>query len=388
MINQKTRKKIYDLWSEGYSSRHICEKLGWPKTRKSTVNDIISKDRKDGNFEFIAARQAKQIRTLQVKNTTLRRLHRYNVDETQYQDDMLSGIDKAAKRIAKSKNNNRFPPFVTNKDAEIATLEVLISDLQIGKVTEDYNTRVAEQRIIEYGRSIYQTLSSPKYIFEKVVIGLMGDLVEDHMKHGIQSAISTDNGLSEQISNAMYCLWDYIIKPIAMTGVKVDLVCVAGNHGSSQHKGMDMFKAGRYSYDYAIYKGLEKFCEIAGYNNVDFDIPEGVFGLHHIYGKAVLYEHGYFNNATEKSMGDQLKKRSEQIKEYIEYFRIGDMHHLISYNCGKMILNGAFFGNDTSGTEYSGILGFSAIPAQAMMVHCPQEEDRKNTIREFIPVQL
>ena len=227
-----------------------------------------------------------------------------------------------------------------------------------------------------------------KYDLERIVFASLGDIVEDHMKHGVQSATSTDSGLAEQMANAIEYMWKYVIQPLAVLGVPMEVMCIAGNHGSSQHKGMDMYKAGLFSYDYVIYKTLEGYCEAAGFNHVTFTIPEGVFGYTTIYDHYVVYEHGYFNSATEKSMEDQLKKRGQQIKKYVEYFRCGDMHHLCSYDNHKMVLNGAFFGTDTTGVEYSGILGFNSVPSQAVMFHTDNKIVGRNTVKEFISIQV
>jgi hypothetical protein len=157
-----------------------------------------------------------------------------------------------------------------------------------------------------------------------------------------------------------------VLNPLFKLGIKVDVMCIAGNHGSSQHKGMDMFKAGLFSYDYTIYKTFELLAKSCGYNHVQFIIPEGVFGYLNIYGNYAVYEHGYFNSSTEKSMSDQMKKRGQQIKKHVEYFRCGDKHHACSYDTHRIVLNGAFFGVDEGGVEYSGladITGYGYITA-------------------------
>ena len=83
-------------------------------------------------------------------------------------------------------------------------------------------------------------------------------------------------------------------------GIPVEFVGIAGNHGSSQHKGMDIYKAGLYSYDYAIYTALKQLAKVGKYTNIEFNIPHGAFGHAEIYGNTIIYEHGYFNSSTEK----------------------------------------------------------------------------------------
>lgn len=420
MIKKSIINQIYQLSDSGLSSRKICAELGWPRSKKSTINDILRrrtyKDDAVGEYtkdinldkdavdkDWKIANLAMRLRNAQRRNTQLNAIVRGTVDPVDKFPTLLAGIKEAVENIKAEPCANE---STTNKQAKIlkstftgdligggiatpenATLEVLVSDWQIGKLAQGYNKQAAKLELCEYGNKITAKLDDPAYEYDRVVVALLGDLVEDHLKHGVESAVSTDCGLAEQIQLAITHLWNYIIRPIACYGIPVEVNCVAGNHGSSQHKGMDMFKAGLYSYDYPIYKTLELLCQNTGYDNVTFNIPEGVFATTEIYGKTVLYEHGYLNGATEKSMSDQMRMRGQQVKKYIEYFRIGDMHHVVSYDCGKMVLNGAFFGADNEGTEYSGVMGFSAIPAQVMMVHT-ESCGNGNTVKEFIPVQF
>ena len=87
-------------------------------------------------------------------------------------------------------------------------------------------------------------------------------------------------------------------------------------------------------------------------------------------------------------MEDQRAKRSKQLKRHVEYFRVGDMHHVCNYDCGKLVVNGAFFGVDTEGHEYSGVLGFSSVPAQVVMIHTNTDSIGKSTVKEFIQIQV
>lgn len=379
---------------------------------KTTINDFLSKkthhsfwealegfieDEGDGedigllcdSADKDVANLAKRLRTAQRTNTQLRRALNGRTDTTQHLSDMLAGVERATRALNVEKG---IPKKTTDKHAqkrEDAVAEILFSDYQIGKVGQHYNSKLAEMAIKRYSNKVLSKLvDQDKYNFTKIVIGSIGDLVEDHLKHGVQSATSTDSGLSEQMANAISHMWKYIIKPIGDLGIPVEVICIAGNHGSSQHKGMDMFKAGLYSYDYTIYKALEGYCDVIGFDHVKFVIPEGCFGYTTIFGRLAVYEHGYFNSCTEKSLEDQCKKRGQQLKRHVDYFRCGDMHHLCNFDNGRLVVNGAFFGTDTEGVEYSGILGFSAIPAQVMMVHTDEKSLGRNTVKEIYNIQV
>lgn len=393
--------------AKGTGSRKIAQELG---CGKSTVNAYYSRyletnttgsTEDESGFDvnldilcqhpdFSVSNLAKRLRAAHRTNTQLRRIQREINDADTYFEDLLCGIEKATSSVVVSKPVSRTKLFKT-KEQESGVIEVLFSDWQIGKIAQHYNTEIAIKAIQKYGRDVVDYIAKKEqdgYFIDKIVIACLGDNVEDHMKHGVQSAVACDTGLSEQIANAIVHMWEDLLEPILDRNYPVEIVCIAGNHGSSQHKGMDIYKAGLYSYDYAIYTALKQLAKVSGYSDVSFNIPEGIFGTADIYGNTIVYEHGYFNSATEKSMRDQMTKRGQQIKKHVEYFRCGDMHHVCAYDASKIVLNGALFGVDSTGSEYSGVLGFSSVPAQVIMWHQEEQSLGKSQVKETHIVQL
>ncbi len=402
--------KIVTMKQNGVGSRTIGKELG---IGKSTVNqwykqylDFDSNDphrpkevKEDDSFDnnlnvlcehpdFSVSNLAKRLRHAHRANNQLRKIQREITDTDFNFKEMLAGVEKAVSKVSLSRYSPKHFPAVASKQTGV--VEVLFSDWQIGKVAQHYNTEIGLRALKKYGEEVYSFISNKmkNHHVSKIVFASLGDIVEDHMKHGIQSAVACDSGLSEQISNAIIYIWEYVLEPILQLGITVEFVGIAGNHGSSQHKGMDIYKAGLYSYDYAIYTALQQLAKVGKYSNVTFNIPHGAFGHTEIFGNTFVYEHGYFNSATEKSMSDQMKKRGQQIKKHVEYFRIGDMHHVCAYDCNKMVLNGAFFGVDNQATEYSGVLGFNAVPAQVVMWHQQPETIGHSSVKELHTIQL
>lgn len=340
------------------------------------------------NPDFSVSNLAKRLRAAQKANTQLRKVQRELFDSEVDNECFFS-------RLTEVIDSFQYKPFVVGSVVNVkpahsrtGTLEILFSDMQIGKLCADYDTKVAKDRMNNFATGVLDVVEKSEYKIERIILASLGDIVEDNMKHGVGSAAACDTGLAEQMADAIGLIWQELIVPLASLNVRMDVMCIAGNHGSSQHKGMDVFKAGRSSYDYPIYKALDMLSKTAGLTHVNFIIPEGVFGYLNVYGNYVIYEHGYFNTATEKGMNDQMKKRGQQIKKHVEYYRQGDKHNVQSFDCGKIVLNGAFFGNDSNATEYAGVLGFSAIPAQVVMVHSPEEKVGRNTVKEFYTIQL
>lgn len=317
-----------------------------------------------------------------------RRTTKKVVDALKAQETLNEAVSKAISALPKLKGYKAKRPLKSKRRAVPAIAEILFSDYQIGKVGQHYNSTIAEESMGRYSAAIMDKMKDPTYDFEKIIIGSIGDIVEDHLKHGVSSSISTDSGLSEQIAKATAHMWEYMLKPLGDLGIPTEVICIAGNHGASNHKGMDTFKAGLFAYDYAIYKALEGYCKVAGYSHIKFVIPEGCFTYANIYDRVAIYEHGYTNNCTEASMDKKLKDRGNQLRVHGDYFRCGDMHHTCNFDNGRLVMNGAFFGTDTQGVEYSGILGFSAIPAQVMMVHTESKSVGRNTVTETINIQV
>lgn len=268
------------------------------------------------------------------------------------------------------------------------TVEIILSDLQIGKLSDTYNSDVATKRLKEFGEAaVFQIKqkAAAGYRVERIVLAIIGDIIESDKKHD-NSARATDTGTAQQIHDATVGIFEHVLLPLAALGVAVDVPCVTGNHDWDGH-GITMFRPGREQLSYPLYKALEMLCRVAGLAHVRFDVVDGVFATTDIYGQTVLYEHGVGVSVTEQSMKAHKIKRSEQLGKYITFFRMGDKHNVCSFNSGQYVVNGAFFGSDSSGTEYSSIAGFSSVPAQWMGFHTPREDSRF-TLYDTFTVQL
>ena len=398
---------------EGLSSRAICRKLGISESMKSSVNRFLAAHREESEeitedilkdefaleevsdevLETIIAGDdkafanlAKRLRTAQRTCNTLRKIQRGVFDGSV--EDGKSFEDTLKVLVEKLTSDNISPTYRSGwqEDACAKTVEVLFSDLQIGKCSQFYNTKVAKKALVYYGEQVLSIVEDTQP--EHIVFASLGDIMEDHLKHGVQSAISTDTGLAEQMADAIKHVWEDVLQPLFALKIPVTFIGIQGNHGSSEHKGMDMYQAGRYGYDYTVYRTWQTMCDIAGHSHVVFKLPIGCFETHDIYGQKYLYEHGYSNQVSEKQMEDHKKKRQENLKEYIHGYRQGDKHHTVQYDNSTLMCNGAFFGIEQQGAEYSGILGFNSIPAQAVVIHEPVSGVGESTIVEVKQIQI
>ena len=388
--------QIIELHLKGLSSRKICDEMDLPRSRKSSINYVL-KDYREGKLvhsgelkdagkivqeidesvaldtlcehpDWTISNLAKRLRTAQRTNNQLRKVQRDIFDG----EDNITNLTDFSKLLSDSLASNieplnykRFKEGCPTK----CTVELLFSDLQIGKCSEFYNTENATKSMSYYGQECLNIVKEANP--EEIVFASLGDIIECSKKHGLQSAYSTDTSNAQQLANATSLIWKEVLQPLVNLGVPITVIGCAGNHGADAGKGFDMYKAGLYTYDFVIYQSLKLLCEAAGASHITFNVPEGCFATHTIYGNTYLYEHGYFNQCTEKSMIDHKKKRMDNLKEYLHGYRCGDMHHVCLYDCSNLVVNGSFFGIEREGAEYSGILGFNAVPAQVAMIHRP-----------------
>lgn len=268
------------------------------------------------------------------------------------------------------------------------TVELLLSDLQIGKLAQDYNSQCARRRLATYTNAVLAELvakTKQGWQVERIVLALIGDIIESDKKHK-NSARATDCGTAEQIHLAQLYLYELVIEPLAATGIQMEVLCVTGNHDHDDH-GINMFEPGKNHLSYGLYNSLALISKKARLTNVEFDIPVGTFTTTNIYGQAVLYEHGVGVAVSEAAMRAHKGKRSEQLQKHLTYFRMGDKHTVTSFNAGQFVVNGAFFGTDNRGAEYSGILGFCSVPAQWCGFHVPRRDSRF-TLYDSFTIQL
>lgn len=351
--------------------------------RQIARNWVLALDDTEVPEEATLAAQSIKARNQQVNNSALRRELKALHDHIEINSVTLGAINEAAEALQQR------PPLQVdephNPDGTPCTVELLLSDLQIGKLGAQYSTDIARARLFEYGRAarfqINQKIAAG-YRVERIVLALLGDIIESDKKHK-NSARATDSGTADQMRDAMEAIYELVIEPLARFGVQMDVICITGNHDHDDH-GLMMWKPGREQLSWPLYHALAGFARYAGLSHVSFNIPEGAFACADIYGQYVLYEHGVGVSVNETAMRAHKIKRSEQLQKHITYFRMGDKHTVCAFNSGQYVVNGAFFGATGNGVEYSEIAGYSSVPAQWMGFHVPRHDNRFTLYDSFV----
>lgn len=350
-------------------------------TYRLHYNDVVGDSDIDPIDHAVGQRRAS------LKARQVNKLNRDLMDARILKDDLLRDM-KAA--IAKTSKREVVPiPIPEFCDKEM-TVELLLSDLQIGKIMTDFSSEVARKRLREYSRAailkIQQHIESG-YRVERIVLAMLGDIIESSKKH-LDSARATDCSTTDQIKKGFEFIFTEVVDQLAMLGIPMDVVCVTGNHDHDGH-GMMMFKPGREHYSWIFYHAIKMLSEARGYDHVKFDIPEGSFATTEIYGHGILYEHGVGVSVSESSMQSHLSKRANQLKRFLTYFRMGDKHNISRFNNDRLVVNGAFFGADDKGEEFSGISGFDSMAAQLMLCYVKRKKgDRRLPIYDSFVIQL
>lgn len=344
-------------------------------------------DHKDFAQPYDRAKEVARSRNAMSENNRLRADNRALVDAVGNRTAFVDAVERLTTELP-DRPPVDFKKFIGAQVGTPMTVELLLSDLQIGKLSPGYNTLVARKRLFEFGRAALfqiEQKASVGYRIERIVLGLLGDIIESDKKHK-NSARATDTGTAEQIYDAIAALYEFVVEPLARLGIPMEVVAVTGNHDWDD-RGIAMFQPGRQQLSWPLYRTLELLTARSGYDNVAWAVPEGSYAITEFYGQHALYEHGVGVSVAEASMKAHKIKRAEQEKKHLTYFRMGDKHTVTSFNAGQMVVNGAFFGATAGGTEYSGIAGYSSVPAQWMGFHVRRNDNRLSLYDSFV-IQL
>jgi len=328
-------------------------------------------------------RELARSRNMSSENNKLRRDLRAVLDENQLLSDYRTLLDHL--------QINPLPmvPRRYNPTGKKMTVEALFSDLQIGKLSGSYNSAIARARVKEYGDVLVDKINQhvhAGYDVELIKLVVLGDVIESDKKH-INSARGCDMGTAEQMKEATELLVELIGK-IAMTGIEVQVIMVTGNHDWDGH-GMNSYMAGQEHLSWPMYNAVKQISEAMYGEAVRFDIPRGAFHLDNIYGTNVLYEHGVGVASSQAGLEKRRDQRAQQLGVHVGLFRMGDKHNICRFNNDRLIVNGAFFGTDKVGGEYSSFLGYQNEPSQIMFCHVERKpNDPRSTIFDTLVIQL
>ena len=393
---------------DNYSEIELAFLIEKKETTDLTWAEITDKYnkkfRKDKNFESIKKAYQRNrnyfitddnhIRTLKTVHRT-KKTNSYTakenktiLDEWNKRDDLLETIENTVKNMSLSKY--KVPVYKKSKSRKNMTLELLFSDVHYGKYVNGVegnfvDHKVIRERVRKIAESIVKEIhrESKSFNVERLVLAMLGDMIENADFHGKESAKGCEFSTSRQIQEAIESIFKDLILPIAMTGIKIHIPCVTGNHDRID-KNKTYVNPGEDNLTHILYKTLKLLCEVQGLKNVTFDIVTRLYTHVEIYGNVVIYEHGdELKNLNRDTMANMMSKRGVQIGKVANFYRVGHFHEPVVYGQGRMMVNGSVPGQDT----YAESKGFWSEALQVLNYYV--ETKKRNTcfFRSF-PIYL
>lgn len=298
------------------------------------------------------------------------------VEEWEKREDILEAIKGSAKTLNKfSARPMKLPR--PGKGKKGMTLELLISDVHVGKLTKTFNHEVLKRRLKQIADTTIKEMvrASEHYKIDRIILAFIGDLIESATMHGTESAAGCEFGNSRQIQECLTQMFHLVMAPICLAaekmGAKVDAVGVAGNHDRTQEH-RTFINVGEENVTWIIYKAMEEFTKLAKLKNVTWHIPVEPWQYLEIYGEGVVYEHYDNVKGSNKAQGIEslMSKRVNQIKKSVIFIRGGHFHEPMETGIGKIVINGNVPGND----GFSTTLGFDCEPSQTLNFYIEREK--------------
>lgn len=396
---------MIDKWSDNEIAYIINLKDTTDLTWMDITDKYNKKFRKDKNFESLKKCYQRYINYFDSTDNhirTLKAIHRTKknngytakenktiLDQWVEREDLLEIIQNTVKAI--SLHKYKVPVCKQkSKEKKNMTLELLFSDVHYGKYIDHIDdnfvdSKVIRERVRRISESVIKEIhrESKSFNVERVVLAMIGDIIENADFHGQESEKGCEFSTSRQVQEAIISMFHDLILPIAMTGIKVDVSCVTGNHDRIGHN-KTYSKPGEDNLTFIIYSTLDMLCKQSGLNNVIFDISKGLYSTVQVYGNNIVYEHGdELKNTNRDTLANKMAKRQVQLGKIIHFYRVGHWHEPAQYGQGRMMINGSVPGQDS----FADSKGFCSEAVQIMNYYVQTEKRNTCFFRSF-PIYL
>jgi hypothetical protein len=188
----------------------------------------MSKDNIDDLFA-----EAESHKIQQLKADNLRLLKQLDKAKNK-KADLIEALLEAVNTNLRTWDKPTIPkPKVNKKSKEEEIAVAILSDVQLAKVTPDYSTEVAEERVIEYANKIVTltNLQRNAHTVKKCAVLVAGDIVEGELIFPGQSHL-IDASLYNQVTVDGPRILTKFFDILLANFEEVDVTWVIGNHGS------------------------------------------------------------------------------------------------------------------------------------------------------------
>lgn len=177
-------------------------------------------------------------------------------------------------------------------DAEAAVCH--ISDTQIGKITQSYDSEIAHGRLLEYAEKVEKIIDRRRSFarIDELHLYLGGDIIEGELVFPGQAHLIDSGAMQQAVRVAPHALYEMVSKMLTFVK-KVNICCVPGNHGrpGSKHAGHHPMS----NWDRVAYHTLETLLLGSGKKNSDrisFRHAESFYIVNKVLGHGHLIVHG------------------------------------------------------------------------------------------------
>lgn len=372
---QASWEDIARKWNKKFNGDKSASALRAAHDRWGYMYEIENEDRLISNLRDFRRAKRRTARTTKENNILL--------DELDKREEIISAVREVISTLKTKPANVKVRASDDSKNS--MTMELILSDLHYGKLTPQFNAKVARARASQLTRIFLREYKDHKKLFsiDKIIIALIGDIIESYTMHGLESASSCELSNSEQIVLAIKSIYEDIIVPIASLGVPVDVPCVTGNHDRTE-RDKTLVNVGRSNVTWIIYNALADLCKVSGYEHVNFELSSQPYLLYNIYKNSVLYEHGdHIKNTNKGTIETHIANRQKQLGKVIDFIRLGHWHEVTMYEQGRIIINGCLAGQDS----YADVKGYNTHAFQVINYYI-ETDDRPNCFYKSFPVYL
>lgn len=307
----------------------------------------------------------------------------------------LSIIDDAKDAVTSIIRDAKLPqvkipkPPKKSKAKKDLCKEILLSDLHYGKLVYavdgehiSFNAEIARKRMRYLADIFIREIEDSQKSFNvtKLVVALMGDIIESYTMHGLESAKGCEFNNSEQMRIATQSLFEDFIVPVAKLGIPITIPCIPGNHDRTS-KEKTYNQIGVDYVTHVIYHTLEQYCKYSGITNVEFVITKQSYVVLDIFGDKILYHHGdlAFRGTGHQKLKNFRKDVEEQVGFKIRGSRSGHTHEYVVYGRGEDIVNGCLVGQD----DYAHNKGYSTEASQTINDYVDTKKERTKFYKSF-----
>jgi len=284
---------------------------------------------------------------------------------------IIKTIEKGLQKLPKLDLPKNIADFKDKFEEEMAVIH--LSDSQIGKETDSYNTDIAERRILEFGKKTVEEIKRRQKHskISKALIIIGGDMVEGEKMRNDQ-AFEIDSSVFDQSIKRGSAMVVKFVLLILEVIEKIKIVSVPGNHGRNGKRGDSgshdtnwdnvLSAAARF-----ILVGSKEFPRKDTENRIEFLETNNWYTVQDVLGNKLLITHGDAIGAGGAHPWGNIAKQAvnwaDSIPEDWRYLYVGHFHTFSQIVINKRII--LINGTTESGSDFVvQQLGISGFPSQ------------------------